>query len=189
MRPRPLLLFDCDGRLFAGEDELAQRCFGDVVNTRHPERTVRGLVRNLGVDPDAWVQRGLELYFDGFDERTAAGWQLLYGVEATLRRLKIGGFRLAAVSARPEAIVRFRLERLGIGGFFAHGTGGFGCEVDGREDLLRLALWRSACLPRRAVYVVDRSSDASAARRLGLTVMAVGSITELPALLAERPAA
>src|ERR1044072_4786635 len=96
MRPRPVLLFDCDGRLFAGEDELAQRCFGDVVNTRHPERTVRGLVRDLGVDPDAWVQRGLELYFDGFDERTAAGWQLLYGVEATLRRLKIGGFRLPA---------------------------------------------------------------------------------------------
>jgi phosphoglycolate phosphatase-like HAD superfamily hydrolase len=189
MRPRPLLLFDCDGKLFAGEDELAQRCFGDVINTRHPERTVRGLVRDLGVDPDAWVQRGLELYFDRFADSTAADWRPHDGVEATLRRLKLDGFRLAAVSARPEAIVRFRLERLGIGGYFAYGTGGFGCEVDGREDLLRLALWRSASIPRRAVYVTEPSLDAAAARRLGVPAIAVESLTEFPALLSERPAA
>jgi len=189
MQPLPLLLFDCDGKLFAEEDELAQRCFGDVVNTRHPERTVRGLVRGLGVDPDTWVQRGLELYFDRFDESAAADWRPHDGVEATLRRLKLDGFRLAAVSARPEAIVRFRLERLGIGGYFSHGTGGFGCEVDGRDDLLRLALWRSASIPRRAVYIADASLDAAAARRLGVPVIAVESLTELPALLSERPAA
>lgn len=188
MGPRPLLLLDCDGSLFAAEDELALRCFGDVVSTRHPERTVRGIVRDLGGDPDAWLQRGLELYFDTFDERTAAGWRPHEGVEATLRRLALDGYRLALVSARPEAIVRFRLERLGIGGYFARGTGAFGCEADGRDDLLRLALWRSACTPRRAVLVTDAPHDVSG-RELALTAIVIGSLTELPALLSERPAA
>jgi FMN phosphatase YigB (HAD superfamily) len=177
VRPRPLLLLDSDGSLFADEDELALRCFGNVVSTRHPERTVRGIVRDLGGDPDAWLQRGLELYFDTFDERTA-----------TLRRLALDGYRLALVSARPEAIVRFRLERLGIGGYFARGTGAFGCEADGRDDLLRLALWRSACTPRRAVLVTDAPHDVSG-RELALTAIVIGSLTELPALLSERPAA
>jgi phosphoglycolate phosphatase-like HAD superfamily hydrolase len=189
MRPRPLLLLDCDGSLFADEDELALRCFGDVVSTRHPERTVRGTVRDLGGDPDVWLQRGLELYFDKFDERTADGWRLYDGVESTLRRLALDGYRLALVSSRrPEAIVRFRLERLGIGGYFARGTGAFGCETDGRDDLLRLALWRSACTPRRAVLVTDATCDVSG-RELGLTAIAIRWLTELPALLSERPAA
>jgi phosphoglycolate phosphatase-like HAD superfamily hydrolase len=187
MRPRRLLVFDWDGNLFANEDELALRCFGDVWNTSHPERTFRGLVRDLGVDPDSWLQRGLELYFDGSDEH-AAGWRLHEGVEPTLRQLALDGYRLALVSARPEAIVRFRLERLGIGGYFARGTGAFGCEADGRDDLLRLALWRSACMPRRAVLVTD-AWRAVPGPELGLSTIAIGALTELPALLSERPAA
>jgi phosphoglycolate phosphatase len=189
MRPRPLLLFDCDGSLFAGEDELAARCFGDLASTRHPERTVRGSMRELGVDPDAWVQRGLELYFDAFDESLASGWRPYDDAEPTLRWLTLRAFRLALVSDRPEPVVRFRLERLGIGGYFPHGTGAFGCEVDRREDLLRLALWRSACTARRALHVTDALRDATAARRLGLTTIALGSLAELPALLGEHSAA
>lgn len=188
MRPRPLLLLDCEGSLFADEDELALRCFGDVVSTRDSQRTARGTVRDLGGDPDAWLQRGLELYFDAFDERTAAGWRLHDGVEPTLRRLALDGYRLALVSARPEAIVRFRLERLGIGGYFARGTGAFGCEADGRAELLRLALWRSACTPRRALLVTHAVRDVCASE-LGLNAIVIGSLTELPALLSERPAA
>ena len=91
---------------------------------------------------------------------------------------------LALVSARPEAIVRFRLERFGIGGYFARGTGAFGCETDGRDDLLRLALWRSACTPRRALLVTDVSD-----REYGIAAVVIESLTDLPALLSERPAA
>jgi phosphoglycolate phosphatase-like HAD superfamily hydrolase len=202
MRPRPLLLFDCDGTLFAGEDVLALTCFDDALSELSirrrpaglfsdldPSRTLRGLARDLGIDADAWVQRALELYFDRFDERAAAGWRLNDGVERTLRRLALSGFRLALVSARPEPIVRFRLERLGIGGYFAHDTGAFGCEVDGREDLLRRALWRSASTARRAVLVADASRDLGTASRLGLSTIAIRALTELPALLSERPAA
>jgi phosphoglycolate phosphatase-like HAD superfamily hydrolase len=184
MRPRPLLLLDCDGSLFADEDELARRCFGDVVSPRHAERTIRGALRDLGGDPDGSLQRGLELYFDNFDEAIAAGWRLHEGVEETLRRLTLEDYRLALVSARPEAIVRFRFERLGIGGYFARGTGAFGCEADARDDLLRLALWRSACTPRRALFVTDASCAG-----LGLAAIVIASLTELPALLSERPAA
>lgn len=197
MRPRPLLLLDCDGSLLACEDGLALRCFDealaelsgrlwppDVFVSLEPGQTVRGAARELGVDPEAWVQRSLELYFDRFDDGAAADWRLQKDVEPTLRRLALEGYRLALVSARPEAIVRFRLERLGIGGYFAHGTGAFGCEVDGREELIRLALWRSACTRRRAVLVTDASPDAS-----GLTAIAVRSLAELPAHLSERRAA
>jgi phosphoglycolate phosphatase-like HAD superfamily hydrolase len=197
MRRRPLLLLDCDGSLLASEDELAPRCFDealselsgrlwppDVFVSLEPGLTVRGAARQLGVDPDAWVQRSLELYFDRFDDGAAAGWRLHEGVEPTLRRLALGGYGLALVSTRPEAIVRFRLERLGIGGYFARGTGAFGCEADGRDELLRLALWRSACTPRRAVLVTDASHDVS-----GLTAIAIRSLAELPAHLIERHAA
>ena len=184
MRPRPLLLFDCDGSLFADEDELALRCFGELMSTRHPERTARGLVRDLGGDPDAWLQRGLELYFDNFDEQTAAGWHLHEGVEATLRLLALDGHQLVLVSARPEAIVRFRFERLEIGGYFSRGTGAFGCEADSREELFRLALWRSACTPRRALLITDVPGG-----DLGLAAIVTSSRIELPTLLSERPAA
>jgi phosphoglycolate phosphatase-like HAD superfamily hydrolase len=202
MQRRSLLLFDCDGSLFAGEDELALSCFGDALSELSgflwppevfagcdPARTARGVARDLGVDPDAWAQRVLELYFDGFDERAAAGWHVHDGVEPTLRSLLLCRFQLALFSARPEAIVRFRLERLGIGGYFPHGSGAFGCEADAREDLLRLALWRSAATPRRAVFVSDASADVRLARRLGLTTIAVELLSGLPALLGERPAA
>jgi phosphoglycolate phosphatase-like HAD superfamily hydrolase len=197
MRRRPLLLFDCDGCLLASEDELAPRCFDealselsgrlwppDVFVSLEPGKTVRGAARELGVDPEAWVQRSLELYFDRFDDDAAAGWRLHEDVEPTLRRLALDGYGLALVSARPEAIVRFRLERLGIGGYFARGTGAFGCEAHGRDDLLRLALWRSACTPRRAVLVTDASTEVT-----GLTAIAIRALTELPAYLSERHAA
>jgi phosphoglycolate phosphatase-like HAD superfamily hydrolase len=202
MRPRPLLLLDCDGSLFAGQDEAALRCFDDaleelsgrlwppgVFRDRDPARTVRGVVRELGVDPDAWLQRVLELYFDRFDERDVSDWNLREDVEPTLRRLALEGFELGLVSTRPEAIVRFRFERLGLGGYFPHGAGAFGCEADRREDLLRLALWRSACTPRRAVQVADSLRAVVAARRLGLGSIAVGSLSEVPPVLVKRPAA
>lgn len=197
MRRRPLLLLDCDGSLLASEDELAPRCFDDalaelsgrlwppdVFVSLEPGQTVRGAARALGVDPEAWVQRSLELYFDRFDDAAAAGWHLREDVEPTLRRLALDGYRLALVSARPEAIVRFRLERLGIGGYFARGTGAFGCEADARDELLRLALWRSASTQRRAVLVTDARPDGSA-----LTAIAIRSLAELPAHLSERRAA
>jgi phosphoglycolate phosphatase-like HAD superfamily hydrolase len=184
---RPLLLFDCDGGLFASEDELALSCLDAAFMGRlplDPRQTVRGAARELGVDPEQWLQYVLELYFDRFDQEVADGWRLHDDVEPTLRRLALDGYRLALVSARPEAIVRFRLERLGIGGYFARGTGAFGCEADARDDLLRLALWRSACTPRRAVLVTDVSRDLC-----GLTAIAIRSLAELPALLSERHAA
>jgi phosphoglycolate phosphatase-like HAD superfamily hydrolase len=197
MRRRPLLLLDCDGSLLASEDELAPRCFDealaelsgrlwppDVFVSLEPGQTVRGAARELGVDPEAWVQRSLELYFDRFDDAAAAGWHLREDVEPTLRRLALDGYRLALVSARPEAIVRFRLERLGIGGYFARGTGAFGCEADARDELLRLALWRSASTQGRAVLVTDAGPDGSA-----LTAIAIRSLAELPAHLSERHAA
>ena len=125
-----------------------------------PSKTVRGAARELGLDPEAWVQRALELYFDRFDDDAAAGWRLHQDVEPTLRRLALDGYRLALVSARPEAIVRFRLERLGIGGYFARGAGAFGCEADATRRLASGA-WRSACTPRRAVLVTDAQPDVS----------------------------
>lgn len=197
MRRRPLLLLDCDGSLLASDDELAPRCFDealaelsgrlwppDVFVSLEPGQTVRGAARELGVDPEAWVQRSLELYFDRFDDDAAADWRLREDVEPTLRRLALDGYRLALVSARPEPIVRFRFERLGIGGYFPRGTGAFGCEADRRDELLRLALWRSACTPRRAVLVTDASPDGS-----GLVAIAIRSLAELPAHLSERHAA
>ena len=202
MRRRPLLLLDCDGNLFADEDALALKCFGDalselsgrlwppaVFSPLDAQLTVRGTVRKVGVDPDAWVQRVLELYFDRFDARAAAAWRVRDDAEPTLRHLALEGYRLALVTARPEALVRFQFERLGIGGYFAHGTGGFGCEADRREDLVRRALWRSASTPRRALFVTNALRDVRAAKQVGLSAIGIGWLAELPALLSQRSAA
>jgi phosphoglycolate phosphatase-like HAD superfamily hydrolase len=221
-RESQLLLFDCDGTLFSGHDELAPSCMVDALaeltgaelpedvftdpggRARTARRHAREAAERFGsgeFDQDAWVQRVLELYFDRFDERTARAWRLAEHAEPTLRRLTLDGFRLAFVTGVPEPLARFRLERLGIGRYFPAGTGAFGCEADGREDLLRLALWRSACLPGNAVQIGGTSRAFSAARELGVRCIAVGvtgidadvrigSLVELPYALRElRPVA
>jgi phosphoglycolate phosphatase-like HAD superfamily hydrolase len=219
-RPQ-LLLFDCDGTLFSGQDELAPSCMVDAIaeltgaelrndlfddpgcNARTARRFARETAVRLGCrdfDPDAWIQRVLELYIDRFSEETARAWRLADQAEATLRRLTVDGLQLVLVTGGLEALARFRLERLGIGRYFPDGTGAFGCEAEQREDLLRLALSRSACLPQNAVQIGRTSRALSTAHEMGLRSIAVGvagvdadvrigSLVELPHALRELRAA
>lgn len=161
-----------------GAASLTDRVFLDL---NLQGRTARGLARPAAprdFDPDAWVQRVLELYIDRFDEKLAEQWRLAEDAEPALRQLLLDGFRLAFVTGLPEAIARFRLERLGIGRCFPAGTGAFGCEADDRADQLRLALWRSACLPRNVVQISGAPCALRPGRELGLWSVVVGAVAD-----------
>jgi phosphoglycolate phosphatase-like HAD superfamily hydrolase len=191
---RLLLLFDCDGTLFVGEDPLARPCMVDALSELsrvalpedafdefdHTARTARWLARETivrrrlpRVDLDRWVERVLELYFERLDGAAARRWRAADGAESTLDRLAREGYRLALLTGVPEEIARVRIDTLGLRRFFPRGVGAFGCEAEERADLLELALRRSACAPEDAVQIGDTSRDVRTAREAGLASVAV----------------
>jgi len=120
------------------------------------------------------------------------------------------GVRLSLVTGNLEAVARLKLERAGLGRFFAAGQGGFGSDAEDRSELPALARRRAGGngrpYPRAATVVVgDTPNDIACARADGLRCVAVAtgpygadalgaadavvaSLAELPAALSPRPA-
>ena len=189
-----LVLFDCGGTLFVGDDELTQPAliealermtgcelpgdtFADLGHSARPARCVaRETVEQRGlpeVDLDAWLALAGRLYVDHAGDGSPEGWAAAEGAEQALGELERDRFRLALLTGIPELIARDRLGRIGLEGFFPHGQGAFGCEDAEREELFVLALERAATPANRAVHVGDDSRDIASARAVGLHSLAM----------------
>jgi phosphoglycolate phosphatase len=118
------------------------------------------------------------------------------------------GVRLSLVTGNLEAVARLKLERAGLGAFFAAGQGGFGSDAEDRSELPAIARRRAGGngrpYPRaRTVVVGDTPNDIACARADGLRCVAVAtgpygagdlgaadavvvSLGELPAALSRR---
>ena len=121
------------------------------------------------------------------------------------------GVRLSLVTGNLEAVARLKLDRAGLGRFFAAGQGGFGSDAEDRTELPAIARRRAATdgapYPRaRTVVVGDTPNDIACARADGVRCVAVATgpyaaadlgaadavvagLGELPAALVSRPPA
>jgi phosphoglycolate phosphatase len=90
------------------------------------------------------------------------------------------GVRLSLVTGNLEAVARLKLDRAGLGDFFANGQGGFGSDADDRTELPAIARRRAGAngtpYPRkRTVVVGDTPNDIACARADGLRCVAVAT--------------
>jgi phosphoglycolate phosphatase-like HAD superfamily hydrolase len=85
---------------------------------------------------------------------------------------------LSLVTGNLEPVARLKLERAGVGGYFAHGQGAFGSDSEDRNELVPIARTRAAlpAWPReRTVVIGDTPRDIACARADGVRVVAVGT--------------
>ena len=201
----PLLaLFDVDGTLLLGHDELSSRALlgslREVYDVELPEdavdrvdhpaqtakRIARELLRNERLDDwaidellDRWCSRFSETYVGLLSAADTVGWEARAGAGVALRELERGGVRLALLTGNPEPVARARMKRLGLAQFFAPGTGAFGCEAEERGELINLALERAGGWPpQQAAAVGDTPRDVSSAHEAGIRALIIRSACE-----------
>ena len=189
-----LLLWDIDGTLLQrASREHAQalhRALGEVHGVeelhRHEVavagRTDAAIARDLllatGLEPhviDAAVQEVMDAAVAAFRELCPPDLsaKLTPGVADVLGRLD-GRYRHSLLTGNFEPIARLKLERAGIGRFFAEGQGAFGSDAEEREDLPPIARRRAGGWPReRTVVIGDTPRDIACARADGVSVIAV----------------
>ena len=189
-----LVLFDSDDTLFVGQDELTRPALIEALERLtgceipddafdeldHSARPARWLAREAvaqrglpEVDLDDWIALSGRVYLDHAGVGSPESWAAAEGAEQALGELERDRFRLALLTGIPESIVRDRLDRVGLDGFFPRGQGAFGCEDAEREELFVLALERAATPPSRAVHVRGTSRDIASARAVGLHSVAI----------------
>lgn len=102
---------------------------------------------------------------------------VLPGVRSLLETLAArADVRLSLVTGNLEPIARLKLERAGLGGFFARGQGGFGSDSEDRAALPPIARRRADRHPRdRTILVGDTPRDIACARADGLRCHAVAT--------------
>jgi phosphoglycolate phosphatase len=195
-----LALFDVDGTLFLTSDPLLGESLAGALGVPnrlreldHAGRTIAWQARGLldGADPpDGWCARTERRYADRLGD--TAHWEAPEGTAGALAALAEAGVRLALLTGLPERIAHLRMERVGLGAFFAGDRGAFGCETEDRVELVRLALRRADVAPERAVAVGDTIHDVAAAHGAGVAAIAFRGQMEAEAVIeemAELPAA
>ena len=192
-----LLLWDIDGTLLQrASREHAQalhRALGEVHGVeelhRHEVavagRTDAAIARDLllatGLEPhviDAAVQEVMDAAVAAFRELCPPdlSGKLTPGVDGVLARLdgEDDRYRHSLLTGNFEPIARLKLERAGIGRFFADDQGAFGSDAEEREDLPPIARERAGGWPReRTVVIGDTPRDVACARADGVRVIAV----------------
>jgi phosphoglycolate phosphatase len=195
--PAPLLLlWDIDGTLLQRASlEHAQaihHALGEVHGVeelhRHEVeaagRTDGAIARDLllatGIEPhaiDAGVEAVMRAAIEAYAQLCPADLsaKVTPGIPALLERLAAAGdFRMSLVTGNFEAVARLKLERAGVGGYFAPGQGGFGSDHEDRAELPRIARERAGGWPReRTVVIGDTPRDIACARADGVRVVAV----------------
>jgi phosphoglycolate phosphatase len=207
MTMRMLLLFDIDGTLVrnsAGAHAKALRmALHEVHGLGSADGDASGLpdVRAAG-RTDMEIAREMALLCDvpakRFDERRRdlmsvclreyvrlapqdLSDRVVEGMGALLAELRQQpGVTLSLVTGNLEGIARIKLDRAGLGCFFASGQGAFGSDSDDRTDLPELARRRAGAIldgqpyPRqRTVVIGDTDRDIACARADGVWCIAV----------------
>jgi phosphoglycolate phosphatase len=145
----------------------------------------RDLLTAAGVTPkriDAGVQAVADATVEAFARlcpRDLSS-RLAPGIFNLLPKLKSRPhqFQLSLVTGNLEAVARLKLDRAGIGGYFAAGQGAFGSDSEDRNQLVPIARTRAAlpAWPReRTVVIGDTPRDIACARADGVRVVAVGT--------------
>jgi phosphoglycolate phosphatase-like HAD superfamily hydrolase len=87
-------------------------------------------------------------------------------------------FRLALLTGNFEPVARLKLERAGVGRYFAPGQGAFGSDAEEREQLPAVARARAAQPPwprERTLIIGDTPRDIACARADGVRCIAVAT--------------
>jgi phosphoglycolate phosphatase-like HAD superfamily hydrolase len=146
---------------------------------------IRDLLRRAGV-PDATIDaRAADVWsraVSAYAELCPADLspRLAPGVPELLRALaaRPADFRLSLVTGNLEPVARLKLDRAGIGRYFAAGQGGFGSDNESRAELPPIARARASDPPwprERTVVIGDTPRDIACARADGVRVAAVGT--------------
>lgn len=204
---RPLLLlFDIDGTLLRGATEAQaaalHRALTDVFGITESDateietagRTDLEIARELAVHHAVTTEQ-----FDAQRDELAASWCALHAelCAPDLTHTALTGasellgalgqderFTLSLVTGNLEPIARLKLERVGFGGYFAAGQGGFGSDSEQRTELPPLARARAGEWPReRTVLIGDTPLDIACARADEIECVAIAggiySVAEL----------
>jgi phosphoglycolate phosphatase len=197
-----LLLFDIDGTLLLKAAEWHRAALFEALSQVYGFDTVSGTPVPTAGRTDTAIARdiaresGLEV--GAFDERLAefqtqcaAAFGRLcppslathvgVGIREALDELnKEPNTRLSLLTGNYEPIARLKLERAGIGRYFARGEGAFGSDSEHRDLLGPIARARAGSAgvsyPReRTVVIGDTPLDIACARADGLGVIAIAT--------------
>lgn len=190
--PRPaVVLFDIDGTLVdcggAGRRAVA-RAFAEVVGAPDAVSKIafggmtdRGIVREglatIGVAYEATLgDRILARYLELLDEElaTSAGFRLIEGGDRAVEHARALGHAVGLGTGNVREGARRKLERAGLWGRFEFG--GYGCDAEARDELLRVGERRGRERLGHATVtwvIGDTPRDVSAARAIGARVIAV----------------
>jgi phosphoglycolate phosphatase len=185
-----LVLFDVDGTLLLTHDEVyveasrvaTQEVYGlnaegpDVPGDTAPAHVRRALLA-AGV-AEVEIEAGLARWcrvFSGQYVRLLGAADTSHWILAPHAADAIAGLeRPALLTGNPPAVAQARMERLGLGHFFAIGQGAFGCEREDRVELFGLARSRAGNRPtERTVAVGDTPLDVSSAHAAGCRCVGV----------------
>ena len=197
----PLLLFDIDGTLLikASDDhrDAIHAAMRRVYRVQHPEtakveaagRTdpsiARQIAMQLGVSVERFEERMNDFKRCAAEEyahrcRDDLSAHVAEGVTELLSELSSrDGTILSLVTGNLEPIARIKLDRAGIGHYFARGQGGFGSDHEDRTDLPGIARSRAGGGPGRpypredTVVIGDTPLDIACAHADGVRCIAV----------------
>jgi phosphoglycolate phosphatase-like HAD superfamily hydrolase len=196
-----LLLFDIDGTLLQQASleharalrEAAAAVHGlvalDGIGVEYAGRTDLAIVRELLVregvaaaDVDARVEEVNAATVRSYQRLCPADLsaKVAPGMVELLTALaaRPDDFRLSLVTGNLEPVARLKLERAGVGRFFASGQGGFGSDHEDRDRLPALARARASDPPwprGRTIVIGDTPRDIACARADELRVAAVAT--------------
>jgi phosphoglycolate phosphatase-like HAD superfamily hydrolase len=189
-----LLLFDIDGTLVRGATKAHQRVIDIAIREIHGAFP-SGAPSEVAGRTDPWIIRDM-LVRDGtpaavVDEQMETVCELaadlyvhkaprdlsqfvLPGVVEGLDALTAAGHRFGLVTGNLEGIGRLKLERAGLGAWFADAVGGFASDHEDRAQLPRIALARAGGVdPADAVVIGDTPLDVACAHACGIACVAV----------------
>jgi phosphoglycolate phosphatase len=196
---RVLLLIDIDGTLVRGATAAHQRVLDIAIREIHGAfprtppsaaagRTDPWIVRDMlardGVSEaviDAEMESVLELASDLYRHKCPRDLSMfvLPGVVDGLRALAAAGHGFGLVTGNLEGIARLKLERAGLGPFFADAPGGFGSDDESRPALPLIAVERAqaatgrAFAPEDVVVIGDTPLDVGCAHACSMRCVGV----------------
>jgi phosphoglycolate phosphatase len=202
MGPALLLLFDIDGTLLLrGADahrDAIHAALRRVYRVADPSvakvetagRTdieiARAILLQLGVSADRVDDRVRDfkrVAVEEYARRVPADLSahVAPGMPEVLTELRDrDGVRLSLLTGNLQAIAHLKLERAGVGGFFARGQGGFGSDHEDRTELPAIARARAGGpgrpYPREDTVVIgDTPLDIACARADGVRCIAIAT--------------